>query len=168
MEHRLHRNTERVLIISNYLSRNPITWFSLLIRMVTYGPNHAARYKDGYVFEMVGSGLKRTELGEWLGSAKRKVRVYIPTVTTTEPNLKGGYGFLQIVQFFLHIVRRKWLLIGHDWNGRDGTKLLPGTFCSQYIGLYLGRPDAYLLAPVDLQQIPELKFEYEFETHKSA
>jgi len=160
----LLKTETRVLLISNSIDWNPLHWLSLLIRIFTYGPNHAALLEHGLVKEMVGSGYKETPLEEWLPMTRREVKVYRPLVELQQVDISGGYGFLDLVQFFLHIVRKKWLLRGNDWNGRDGVRLMPGVFCSEYIGLLLGREDAHLLAPADLQHVPELELELEFVT----
>jgi hypothetical protein len=155
---------DRVLLISNHWEWNFLSVLSLLIRMVTYGPNHAAILRDGKVYEMVGSGLKVTPFADWKRLKRRQVKAYQPLFPLQEVPVTGGYGFLDLVQFFLHIVRRKWLLIGHDWNGKDGVRLWPGLFCSEYVGLALGRNDAHLLAPVDLASLPELVYVETFTT----
>ncbi|NEM96164.1 hypothetical protein [Pontibacter burrus] len=154
----------RILLISNYWEWNFLSVLSLLIRMLTYGPNHAAILVDGKVQELVGSGYKETDFEQWKAMKRRQVKVYEPLVPLVDVPVHGGYGFLDLLQFGLHIVRRKWLLIGHDWNGKDGVRLWPGLFCSEYVGLCLGRKDAHLLAPADLEKLPELRYVETFTT----
>lgn len=176
----------KILLIYNRFTWKPVTLLSFIIRVLTYGPNHAAEKRGNEVHEMVGSdlwwtikklvglpvsyepnkgcGYKVTPWEEWISSTPRIVRVYKPMVELKAVDVKEGYGFLDLIQFFLYIIRRKWLLIGNDWNGKDGVRIWSGLFCSELMGKRVGRKDAHLLAPADLQHIPELKFEYEFET----
>lgn len=181
-------NQDRILLVYNHWEWKPLAVLSLLIRMFTYGPNHAVILKDDYVHEMVGSsfiwaikrffkrpvscepnqgcGYKVTHLKDWLNLANREVIEMKPLVPIQVPIVAEGYGFFDLIQIFLHIVRKKWLLIGNNWNGKDGTRLWPGIFCSEFIGLALGRKDAHILTPADLQYIPELIKVREFSTFK--
>lgn len=182
-------NQPRILLVYNHWEWSFLAVLSLLIRVFTYGPNHAVILLDGKVHEMVGSswrwtlkrilgkpvscapnqgcGYKVTPFDEWFKLANREVIEFRPLVPVVIPEVDKGYGFLDLLQIFLHIIRKKWFLIGHKWNGRDGTRIWQGIFCSEFIGLALGRSDAHILAPADLQLLPELEFIGEFSTRKS-
>lgn len=178
----------RILLVYNHWEWKPLAILSLLIRIFTYGPNHAVILKDGLVHEMVGSswiwmfkkifglpvscapnegcGYKVTPFDEWQSRASREIIEMQPVVPVIIPEVDKGYGFLDLLQIFFHIIRKKWFLIGNKWNGRDGTRIWPGIFCSEFIGMALGREDAHVLTPADLQYIPELVKVREFSTKK--
>lgn len=186
----MSQNNDRVYVIANYWQWKPLALLSLLIRVVCYGVNHVAFEKDGIVHEMVGSGFlwsikkllgypvsyaankgsgyKTTPLAEWLKHSDRRVIELRPKQPLVIPEIAQGYGFLDLVQILLHIIRRRWLLIGHDWNGRDGSRLWQGYFCSELVGMAMSREDAHNLTPLDLLLMPDcLEFVQEFETRKS-
>jgi hypothetical protein len=177
---------DRIYIVSNYWQWKPLAVLSLLIRIVCYGYNHVAFEKDGLIYEMVGSGFfwsirkllgkpvsyqpnegsgyKVTPLAEWLRHSDRRVVEMRPTFPLILPEVNEGYGFLDLLQILLHIIRRKWLLIGHDWNGVDGCRFWHGYFCSEFVGLALQHPKYFNLTPLDIRLLPELEFVQEFET----
>lgn len=179
---------DRVYIVSNYWQWKPLAVLSFAIKIFCYGLNHVVLEKDGYVHEMVGSGwrwtlrkllgkpvsyapnegsgYKKTPLAEWLHHSDRRVVEMRPKVPLVLPEVTQGYGFLDLIQILLHIVRRRWLLIGHDWNGQDGCRLWQGDFCSEYVGRALQHPKAHNLTPMDIRLLPELEFVQEFETRK--
>lgn len=179
---------DRIYIIANYWQWKPLAMLSLFIRIVCYGLNHAAFEKDGLVHEMVGSnlwwsikkffgrpvsfapnegsGYKTTPLEEWLTHSNRRVVEMQPKQPLIIPEVKQGYGFLDLIQITLHIIRRRWLLIGHDWNGTDGCRLWHGYFCSEFVGMALQHPQPHSLTPIDLRLLPDLEFKGEFETRK--
>lgn len=181
---------DSVLLIYNHWEWKATDPLSLSIRMVTYGPNHTARRRGDKVHEMVGSslwwvikkalrfkvsyepnegsGYRVTPYDEWLKSATREVIEMEPVVPMDEPTGGEGYGYLDLIQIFLHIVRTKWLLVGNKWNGKDGCRLWPGTTCAEYVAKALGRLDAHILTPADLQHIPELRKIGEFSTEKGV
>jgi len=165
---------------------------SLCIRILTCGPNHAVSIEDGYVYEMVGSslwwvikkklgykvsyepnegsGYKKTPLAEWMLLHNRKVRIHRPLVKFKKVLIKEGYGFLDLIQIALHIIRTVWFMIGNGWNGTDGTGFWQGLVCSEFIALKLGRADAKRATPADLERVqkePDLAYEFEFETEKA-
>ncbi|WP_187261304.1 hypothetical protein [Pontibacter beigongshangensis] len=157
----------RVLLVSNHLTWNPITWLSFLIRVFTCSHvNHAAILHEGQVYEMVGKGLAVTPYEKWLTHTRREVVVMKPKVPVQLPVVACGYGFLDLVQILLHIIRKKWLLRGNSWNGVSGTRLWSGLICSEYVGLALGKEKPHLVMPCDLLFAPELEFEKEFSTAK--
>lgn len=182
---------DRVYIIANYWQWkfSILPALSFLIRMVCYGYNHVAFEKDGYVYEMVGSGFrwslrklfgkpvsyapnagsgyKRTPLAEWLHHSNRKVTEMRPKQPLIIPEVNAGYGFLDLIQITLHVVRRRWLLTGHDWNGTDGCRMWQGDFCSEFAGKALQHGRPHNLTPMDIRLLPELEFVQEFETRKT-
>jgi hypothetical protein len=153
----------RVLLIKNKLSLDPITWLGVIIRLFSPRANHAAILKNGKVYEMVGSGLKISHYDDWLNLCNRTVVMMKPIVCMKLPIINGKYGFLDLIQVGLNVIRKK-LQWGNTWNGKDGVRLWEGTICSEYVGLALGRKDAHILTPDDLFDINELQFEAQFET----
>lgn len=184
-----YETSDRVFLVYNHWEWKPRAVLSLLIRIFTYGPNHCAILKDGYVHEMVGSGFgwslkkligqpvsyaanhgcgyKVTPYQEWWRHTSRKVVEMKPRQPLRVSEVNEGYGFLDLLQIFFHIIRTKWFLIGHKWNGRSGTRIWPGVFCSEYVGRWICREDAHILTPADLQFVPELEYVREFETFKT-
>lgn len=183
---------DRVYIVANYwqwkLSILPT--LSLFIRIFCYGLNHTAIEKNGIVHEMVGSGFrwsirkllgkpvsykanegsgyKTTPLAEWLKHSNRRVVEMRPKNELVIPEVTQGYGFLDLIQILLHIIRRRWFLIGHDWNGADGCRLWQGDFCSEFVGKALGHKTPHNLTPMDIRLLPELEFVQEFEIRKQT
>jgi hypothetical protein len=155
-------NGSYIGLITNRFNWKWLDLFSLLLRVILNGPNHSVIFKDGLVYEMVGSGLKITELDKWLTLTKRSIKVYKPLVPVTLPEATK-YGYLDLIQIGLHLLRKK-LGVGKSWNGVDGTRLWKGTICSEYCALAIGREDAHIQTPTSLQYIKELSFEYEFTT----
>ena len=166
----------RVFVIANHWEWKWLAILSLLIRIVGYGWNHVAREHNGVVYEMVGckfswivkrflgkqvsyapnegSGWTVTPLEEWLKKTKRKVIVLEALVPLVNRKRCAGYAFLDLPQILLHIIRTKWLLIGHSWNGTSGTRLWKGEFCTEGVGLDYGLQDAHTMAPIDYLMRP--------------
>lgn len=165
----MEQQSSKVLLVHNRFSLwQPITWLGFIIRVVTCSKwNHAAILHNGYVWESVGRGIICTPYGEWEAKANRTVLVMKPKDPINIRLRVGNYGFLDLLQIFLHIIRTKWIGIGNDWNGESGTKLWKGFICSEFVGLSLGAPKAYLLTPADILHLPGLTIEKEFETRKA-
>lgn len=170
-------DNESVYVNADYWDWKRFNILSLLIRMLCFGFNHVARRKGNTVYEMKGakfswivrkllgkpvsyapnegSGLTATPYEEWLTHANRKVIELEPLVPLLDREHKAGYGFLDLIQMFLQVVRRVWLMVGNDWNGQDGCRLWEGEFCTEFVGNDYGIPDAHLLAPISYLMMPE-------------
>lgn len=182
-------NNAKVLLVSNYWNGTNV--LSFLIRIVGYGINHAAILVDGTVHEMrgsnykwvikkllgkevsyeanQGSGYTTTPYDKWLTTSNRKVKIMgiKKEVNIIKPEIKEGYGFLDLIQILLYIIRVKWLMIGNDWNGKDGCRLWEGDFCSEFTGKWIGEKDCHILLPIDLLSSSKLVYESEIRTYKT-
>ena len=168
----------------------PKYWFSLPIRVFTFGGNHSIEIEDGVVKEYTsfsllwrirrafgypvsylpnqGSGYRETPLSEWVKESTRVVKIYRPTVELCEVNtLHSGYSWLKIIQICLNTVRKKWLVSGNTWNGRSGAgKFKADLFCSEYNAMRLGFSKPYLITPGNLESVKELEWMCDYETEK--
>lgn len=161
-----------ILQVHNPFSPVPgVTWLSLAIRVfLCWFENHSAFLKDGVVHEVIGKGKKETPIAEWLQAYRRKVRVYDPGRPLVIPEKVGlitgriRYGHLDLIQILLYLIRSRWFGIAREWNGRDGVKLWPGVICSEYLGLAMREPKAWLITPADVPAIAGVKYLFSFET----
>jgi hypothetical protein len=185
------QQSSRILLVFNPFSiKQPVTLLSFIIRVVTCSKwNHAAILQGGYVHEMTGtsfrwlikkllgmkvsyapnegSGYTVTKWDKWYSKTGRTVAQFKPKVPVKIPYLQEGYGFLDLIQILLHLIRTRWQGKAESWDGVRGTRLWKGTFCSELAGIALGCKDAHLLTPADLAFLPELEYEREYETFKS-
>ena len=169
----------------------PKYWLSLPIRVFTFGGNHSIEINEGTVLEYtafslrwrlkrllgypvsyapnMGSGYRETPLHEWVKESTRVVKIYRPTVPLCEVNtLHSGYSWLKIVQICLNTVRKKWLVSGNTWNGRDGAgRYKKDLFCSEYVAKRMGFSKPYLITPGDLEKVKELEWVLDLDTYKT-
>jgi hypothetical protein len=186
----LHKGVWFGVVYNRLRLTEPLYWFSLPIRVFTFGGNHSIEIENGIVKEYTafslawrfkrllgcpvsylpnqGSGYRETPLNEWGKESTRVVKIYRPTVELCEVNtLHSGYSLLKIVQICLNTVRKKWLVSGNTWNGRDGAgRHKSDLFCSEYNALRLGFSKPYLITPGDLESVRELEWCFDFETNK--
>lgn len=159
----------RILLIHNRLRWHPLTWLSLAIRMFTCSKwNHVAVELNGVVWESIGKGVIKTPLQEWLHKSDRVVLPLIPEAEyggfAIEAVEGQPYGFTDLIQIALHIIRTRWFATGNNWNGKDGTR--PGWFCSELVAVVLGIDRPHLLMPCDFPFLRGLKAGEEFETKR--
>jgi hypothetical protein len=165
----------RVLLVHNHVSGHPVTWLSFLIRVVTCSKwNHVAlefTYQgQRQVVESIGKGVICTPWEEWFTHARRIVKPMSRAGLEVAADVLLGdlvgqpYGFLDLMQLFLHLVRTRWLGSSRSWNGRDGVFGRPGLFCSELVALLLGYPAPHLVTPGDLEHCRDLVPGAEFTT----
>lgn len=156
-------------------------FISLPIRMVTCSQeNHAGLFFDKHkqFWDSTQYGIDVCDEDEYLKKDHRIVSEYevdLKMLGLTEDEVydrvltyRGhGYGYLDIAQVLLHIVRRNWLGIGNDWNGVSGVEKRPGIFCSEFVAKVLGFRNPHLWFPGTLKHHPALRYVRTFETKKS-
>lgn len=179
---------DRILLVYNYWEWDLKAILSLLIRMVTGGPNHCAAKKDDIVHEMVGSevwwmikkalgkpvsyepnegsGYRTTPYEDWLIHKDRIVIEMIPDKPLVIPKVTEGYGFIDLIQIFFQIVRTKWFMGGNKWNGRDGTRFLGGWICSEFTEMCRQKETCWGVLPIDILLDRTIEKGIEFETRK--
>lgn len=170
----------KVLLIHNrFRWYSIITWLSLLIRVFTCSKwNHTAiEYSDEtgtFIIESVGKGVIVTRGLDWLHKSDR---IVLPLSLAIDANpreiferakaLEGkGYGFFDLVQILLHIIRTKWFASGNSWNGKDGVLGLEGWFCSELTSHAVSIPDAHLVVPGAFEYMPIFTKGPEYQTRR--
>lgn len=161
--------------VNNHFMASPIYIFSLAIKAFQYiiskkyrvtgrwRYNHTIRVVDGYVIEMLAAGRVTTRLDEWVMKHKRTVVFFRPLIPFLL-RIAKPYDFFGIPQVSLHHVRQG-LKIGNSWNGVSGVpKSWEGEFCSEELGLALGRENAHHLLPCQIFELEELQEEETVET----
>jgi hypothetical protein len=169
----------RILGVHNKLRLSPITWLSLTIRIATCSwINHIAidytnDKGERRVIESLGEGVVDYPYEEWLTRSDRYVlelfvdEDIIDIDLDAVISLRGEkYGFLDLVQILIWIIRTKWFGLGHDWNGEDGTNLWKGIVCSELGGVLIKHKTPHLLMPSDFPFIQGIIKGEVFKTFK--
>jgi hypothetical protein len=170
----------RILAVHNKLRFSPVTWLSLAIRVFTCSwINHIAidytnNEGERKVLESLGEGVVEYSYEEWLKRSDRDVlelfvdEDIINVDLEAALDLKGSkYGFLDLVQILIWIIRTKWFGIGNNWNGIDGTILWKGIICSELGGILIKHKTPYLLMPSDFPYIQGIRVGEVFTTYKN-
>lgn len=127
--------------------------------------NHSARFKDGYVIEMLANGKNTHEtVEEWLNKQRRTLKVYRPLVPFVETPDKP-YDYFGLVQKMLSYFRKYILRTGNTWNGTDGVpKDKDGFDCIEEVMTAMGEPDAHIWLPCRLSLCNKLEYVATIET----
>jgi hypothetical protein len=172
----------RILAVHNkYRFMQPVTWLSLVIRAVTCSRiNHIAiEYTNDEgerrVIESIGKGVVDCSYEEWFTRSDREVLELFVDKDVIEVDLEGAlklkgdsYGFLDLIQILLWIIRTKWLGVGNDWNGVDGVYKWKGIICSELGGVVIKHPTPYLLMPSDFPFLKGIIIGNVFKTKKGV
>lgn len=121
---------------------------------VSYAPN-------------AGCGYKETPFKEWGRKHNRYVWEFEPTVEVQPVTIDFFYGFFDLPQIGLMILRKEYLKTGNTWNGEDGVcKTWAGVVCSELVALILKLKKPFTYWPERLRNVPELKYLREYKTER--
>lgn len=156
----------KILLVHNKFSWvKPLTWLSLIIRMVTCSKwNHVAILIDNKVLESKGNGVHISDYDDWFKHSNRVVLPMTPDkvdMNNYELMIKAEgltYGFLDLFERFRRIVSTKW--IGNNTFVNHNHK---GLVCSDLACILLGIPEIYM--PSELEFYPGLKKGLEYITY---
>jgi hypothetical protein len=149
----------KILLIHNrFRWSDPVTWLSLVIRIVTNSMwNHVAILHNGVVTEAIGEGVVVKPYEDWCRHSDRLVQALEvePTGCMLQRLYQAhgmGYGFFDLWQIFRYIRKTRWNGEDYSWDG--STKLIKGYTCSELAATVLGLENAHLIMPCDLEFLP--------------
>jgi len=163
----------RVLQIFNPLSIKPLTWFSLIIRIVTSSKwNHNAievttETGEKFILESIGKGVIYTPYAKWLKKGSRTVLpLYVPNsqieLSVIESMTGKPYGFWDIARIAKYIIQTRWL--GHTKSWHSKAYQNKGYICSEVVCELLGLNTKKLWLPGDFVYLPNVVIGQEFST----
>lgn len=128
--------------------------------------NHAVRFVNGRVVEMLANGKNTHETVEhWLTKQRRTLKLY-RNIEPFKNTLNLPYDFFGLPQKMLSYFRKEVLKKGNTWNGTDGV-LRDGYDCIEEVYTSIREHNPHIALPCMVPHSNKLVYVATIETYKN-